>query len=114
MQLLGHLLKDLGELCATKTRRAICFAQDVTAVLRATLTLRDEQPLLTTRQFRLRANQLERRLDRLIDRQRNLTDPDNHRLTQRLRKQRAHLLRFLYLDILDATNNQAERMLRRP
>ena len=39
------------------------------------------------------------------------------RLAKRLRKQRAHLLRFLYLRFLyeegvDATNNQAKRMLR--
>jgi len=29
-----------------------------------------------------------------------------------LRKHRPHILRFLYIDDLDATNNQAERMLR--
>jgi hypothetical protein len=51
-------------------------------------------------------------LDHLIDARRQLTDPDNQRLAQRLRKQRAHLFRFLYSDGLDATNNQAERMLR--
>ncbi len=109
---LGHLLKDLGKLRETKTRGAIRFAQDVTAVLRAALAVRDEKPNLTPRQFRRRANQLKRRLDRLIDPQRQLTDPDNRRLAQRLRKQRAHLFRFLDLDGLDATNNQAERMLR--
>jgi len=109
---LGHLLKDLGKLRETKTRGAIRFAQDVTAVLRAALTLRDQKPRLTTRQFRVRAGRLERRLDHLIDPRRQLTDADNQRLAQRLRKQRAHLFRFLYLDGLDATNNQAERMLR--
>ena len=40
------------------------------------------------------------------------TDPDNARLARRLRKQRAHLLRFLDHDGLDATNNLAERELR--
>jgi transposase len=33
-------------------------------------------------------------------------------MAKRLRKQREHLLRFLYVEGLDATNNQAERMLR--
>ncbi len=109
---LGHLLKDLGKLRETKTRGAIRFAQDVTAVLRAALTLRDQKPTLTARQFRGRAHRLEQRLDQLIDPQRQLTDPDNLRLAHRLHKQRAHLFRFLYADNLDATNNQAERMLR--
>lgn len=51
-------------------------------------------------------------MDALIDPQRRLTDPDNVRLAKRLRKQRPHVLRFLYVEELDATNNQAERQLR--
>jgi hypothetical protein len=109
---LGHLLKDLAKLREIKTRGAIRFAQDVTAVLRAALTLREQKSSLTARQFRVRAGRLERRLDRLIDPRRQLTDPDNRRLAQRLHKQRLHLFRFLYIEDLDATNNQAERMLR--
>ncbi len=57
---LGHLLQNLGKLRETKTHGAIRFAQDVTAVLQAALVLRDEKPTLTPRQFRRRANQLER------------------------------------------------------
>jgi len=41
-----------------------------------------------------------------------MKDTDNIRFAKRLRKHRQHLLRFLYVDELDATNNQAERMLR--
>ena len=33
-------------------------------------------------------------------------------MAKRLRKQREHVLRFLYVDGLDATSDQAERMLR--
>ena len=48
----------------------------------------------------------------LIAPQRRLSDRDNARLAKRLRKHRPHLLRFLYVDELEATNNLAERMLR--
>lgn len=109
---LAHLLKDLSELTASKTGGAVRFARDVTAVLRAALTLRDQKPSLPPADFAAQAAQLEARLDALIDLRRQLTDADNLRFAKRLRKHREHLLRFLYVDGLDATNNQAERMLR--
>ena len=108
----GHLLKDLSELNASKTRGAVRFARDVTAVLRAALTWRDRKPTLPPADFAAQAAQLEAQLDGLIAARRQLTDADNARLAKRLRKHREHLLRFLYVDGLDATNNQAERMLR--
>jgi len=108
----GHLLQDLSELNASKTRGAVRFARDVTAVLRAALTLRDRKPTLPPADFAAQAAQLEAQLDGLIAARRQLTDADNARLAKRLRKHREHLLRFLYVDGLDATNNQAERMLR--
>ena len=108
----GHLLKDLSELNESKTRGAVRFARDVTAVLRAALALRDQKHTLAPADFAAQAAQLEAQLDALIDPRRQWTDPDNARLAKRLRKQREHLLRFLYVDGLDATNSQAERMLR--
>jgi hypothetical protein len=48
----------------------------------------------------------------VIAQQRRLSDRDNARLAKRLRKHRPHLLRFLYVDELEAINNLAERMLR--
>jgi RNase H-fold protein (predicted Holliday junction resolvase) len=48
----------------------------------------------------------------LIAASRRFSDPDNARFAKRLRKHRPHLLRFLYLDELEPTNNLAERMLR--
>jgi uncharacterized coiled-coil protein SlyX len=108
----GHLLKDLSVMRTTKTRGAVRFAQDVTALLRDALALRDQKPHLAVKRFRAQAMALEQRLDRLIDPKRKLTDPDNRRFAKRLRKQRPHLLRFLHADGLDPTNNQAERMLR--
>jgi transposase len=108
----GHLLKDLSELNESKTGGALRFARDVTATLRAALALRDQKRTLAPPDFAARAAQLETQLDALIDTRRQLTDPDNTRFAKRLRKHRQHLLRFLYVDGLDATNNQAERMLR--
>jgi len=108
----GHLLNDLSEIEASKTGRAVCFAREVTALLREALALKVDKPTLNADTFAQRANALETRLDALIDEKRRMTDPDNRRFAKRLRKQRPHLLRFLYVDELDATNNIAERRIR--
>src|SRR5262249_8980019 len=88
------------------------FAQEVIAVLRAALALRDQKAKLLPETFAGQATEIEQRLDALIDEKRRLTDPDNRRIAKRLRKPREHWLRFLYVEGLDATNNRAERMLR--
>jgi hypothetical protein len=62
--------------------------------------------------FFQRTQTLEAQLDVLIASKRRLSDRDNARFAKRLRKHRPHLLRFLYVDALEATNNLAERMLR--
>jgi hypothetical protein len=108
----GHLLRNLREIEARKTRGAVRFARDVTALLRAAIALKAAKADLADAVFMERAAGLETRLDTLIAQRRRFTDPDNARFAQRLRKHREHLLRFLYVDGLDATNNQAERMLR--
>jgi len=108
----GHLLKDLSDLNERKTGGAARFAREVTDVLRAALRLRDQKQRLPVADFAVQAAQLEARLDALIDTRRQLTDADNARFAKRLRKHREHRLRFLYLAGLNATNNQAERMLR--
>jgi len=109
---LSHLLKDLKEMEESKTGRAVRFARDGTAILRAALVLKAEKPNLDPATFAQRAKTLETRLDTLISKQRRLKDLQNARFAKRLRKHRPHLLRFLYLDGLDATNNLAERQLR--
>ena len=108
----GHLLRNLSEIEASKTRGAVRFARNVTALLREALRLKAEKPDLPEKMFIERATALEERLDHLIHKRRRFTDPDNARFAKRLRKHREHLLRFLYVDGLDATNNQAERQLR--
>lgn len=108
----AHLLKDLNAMEESKTGRAAWFARDGTTLLRAALALKKEKLSLDPAIFAQRAQALETRLDALIARQRNLKDRDNLRFAKRLRKHRPHLLRFLYVDDLDATNNLAERQLR--
>ena len=109
---LSHLLKDLKEMEESKTGRAVHFARDGTAVLRAALALKAEKTSLDPATFAQRAQALETQLDVLISKRRKLKDRDNVRFARRLRKHRPHLLRFLYVDGLDATNNLAERQLR--
>ena len=108
----GHLLHTLSEMEASKTRGAVRFARQVTALLREAIQLKTEKPDLPSDVFAERAATFEQRLDALVHTRRRFTDPDNARFAKRLRKHRDHLLRFLYVDGLDATNNQAERMLR--
>ncbi len=108
----AHLLRNLSDIEDLKTGRAICFSRDVTALLREALVLKKEKLNLNPEVFAQQAADLETRLDALIDETRRMTDPDNLRFAKRLRKHRSHLLRFLYVEGLDATNNQAERQLR--
>ena len=108
----GHLLKDLKEMKESKSGRALHFARQVTIVLQEALALKAEKSRLDPFTFYQRTQALESRLDILIAPQRRLSDRDNARFAKRLRKHRPHLLRFLYVDELEATNNLAERMLR--
>jgi len=108
----SHLLKDLKGMEESKTGRAVHFAQQLTILLRTALALKAEKAKLDPVTFAQRAQALETQLDTLISKHRNLKDRDNLRFARRLRKHRPHLLRFLYVDGLDATNNLAERQLR--
>jgi len=109
---LSHLLTDLKQMQENKTGRGLHFARQMTILLQQALALKTEKPTLDPFTFAQRAQALETRLDLLIAPQRRFTDRDNACFAKRLRKHRPHLLRFLYVDGLEATNNQAERMLR--
>jgi len=109
---MSHLLKDLNEMKETKSGRALQFARQMTTVLQEALELKKQKSSLDPFTFYQRAQELETRLDALIAPQRRLKDRDNARFAKRLRKHRPHLLRFLYVNELDATNNLAERMIR--
>jgi transposase len=109
---LSHLLKDLKEMKESKSGRALQFARQMTTVLQEALALKKLKSSLDPFTFFQHARDLEARLDALIAPQRKLSDCDNARFAKRLRRHRPHLLRFLYIRELDATNNLAERMLR--
>jgi len=109
---LAHLLRDLKDMQEVKRSGAVRFARDGTALLKAALALKKDKPTLASAEFERRAAELEEKLDRLIARKRYLHDADNRRFARRLHRHREHLLRFLYVDELDATNNLAERQLR--
>jgi hypothetical protein len=108
----AHFLDDLAKLAREKTRGAVRFPRALAQLLREALALRDAQPTLTAATFAAQVQQLEAKLDALIAEGRRFTDPDNARFAQRLRKQRRHLLRFLQVEGVEATNNRAERALR--
>ncbi len=109
---MSHLLKDLKEMKESKNGRALQFARQMTTVLQEALELKKQKSSLDPFTFYQRARDLEARLDALIAPKRRLSDRDNARFARRLRKHRPHLLRFLYVNELDATNNLAERMIR--
>ena len=108
----SHLLTDLKEMKESKSGRALQFARQMPLVLQEALALKRQKSSLDPFTFFQRARDLETRLDALIAPQRRLSDHDNARFAKRLRKHRPHLLRFLYVNELDATNNLAERMIR--
>jgi len=108
----AHFLRELAKLAREKTRGAVRFPQALATLLREALAVRDEQPTLDRATFEVRLQQLEAQLDVLIAEGRRFTDPDNARMAKRLRKQRRHLLRFLQVEGVEATNNRAERALR--
>ena len=108
----AHLLRNLSEIEARKTRGAVRFARNVTQLLKDALQLKAGKAELPPAVFVEHAAALEERLDKLCHERRRFTDPDNARFAKRLRKHRDHLLRFLYVDELNATNNLAERQLR--
>jgi hypothetical protein len=107
-----HFLRKLKALETEKTKGAVRFPRDVSAVLRSALALKKEKPSLSVRTFRGRLKRIERRLDVLINADRNFTDEDNRRFAKRLRKQRKHLFGFLHHEEVPADNNLAERKLR--
>jgi transposase len=108
----AHLLRELGRLQREKKRGAVRFPRELAGLLREALALREEKGRREPAEFEARLQELEAKLDARIAEKRRFTDRDNARLARRLRKQRRHLLRFLRVEGVEATNNRAERALR--
>lgn len=108
----AHFLKELRKLEGEKSRGAVRFPRALAGVLREALALREERSSLDASTFRAKVQEVEGKLDTLIAASRKFSDADNARFAKRLRKQRPHLLRFLEMAGVEATNNRAERALR--
>ena len=107
---LGHLLKRCSRMALLENEAAVAFSQEVARLLRRAIQLKERKTEMSSHGYRVARGQLEAALDRLLSRE--VSDPEAAKLVRLLMKQRAHLLTFLYVDEVDATNNIAERRIR--
>jgi transposase len=107
---LGHLLKRCSQMALLESEAAVAFSQQVTALLRRAIQLRARQTAMSRHGYRVARGKVEAAVDRLLAQE--VTDLESAKLVKLLTKQRAHLLTFLYVDEVDATNNLAERRIR--
>jgi hypothetical protein len=108
----AHLLRELHELATTKHGAVAAWARELMTLLRDALTLKAGATDLRAPGYEAAATELEERLDRLIAGAGRSRDADRARLGRRLARHRVEILRFLYLEEVEATNNRAERGLR--
>jgi len=112
---LSHLLKNLSEVEKTKRGRALSFTRGLKKTLREGLELWHEHRdgKLGWNEFRKRGKKLAGRLDHQL-RERVLSDADNQRMLEGIRKQHqsGRVLLFLEIPEVEPTNNRAERGLR--
>lgn len=107
---LGHLLKRCSKIAALESEEAVVFSRKVAHLLRRAIQLKERKNGMSPHGYRVARGKLEAALDRLLARE--VTDPEIVKLVKLLTKQRPHLLTFLYVDEVDATNNIAERRIR--
>jgi transposase len=108
---LGHIIHEMSDLLAEKKSFARSFLREALSIFRDAITLKPRKASLRPSTYQGLATRIEKRLNGLLRRE-SLTDPDNLRLQKRFHRQREHLLRFLYHDEVQPTNNHAERQIR--
>ena len=110
---LGHLLRNLSEVVASKRGRARCFGARLMVLLREGLALWHARGELGADEVRTRTQLLDEQLTDHL-RRRILRDDDNQRLLDGigLQHDRGRLLLFLTRPGVEPTNNRAERILR--
>jgi len=110
---LAHLLRNASDVEKRKTGRAREFSRKLKQLLRTALALRAARPQLDAATYADEAREMEAQLTHHL-RNRILRDDDNQTLLNGVGTQqdRGHLLRFLFQDGVEATNNRAERDLR--
>ena len=93
-----------------ESEEAVAFSQKVARLLRRASQLKERKDVMSPHGYRVARGKLEATIDRLLAQE--VTDPENVKLVKLLTKQRPHLLTFLYVDQVDATNNVSERRIR--
>jgi len=109
---IGHLLRRCHELIAGGSRGAIVFPQQIKAVLKEGLAIRDRRDAgtLTPAAVADEALRLSAHMDDLLCRRRG--NVENRRLSDHLWRNRDHLFTFLTEPGIDATNYRAEQAIR--
>jgi transposase len=106
----GHLLRRCATLIESGNPAAVRFSEQAASLLRGALKLKERKATLGAQGYRVACGRLEAAWDRLLDR--SYRHADTVRFVKLLRKQRAYLFTFLYIDAVAPTNNAAERELR--
>jgi transposase len=107
---LGHLLRRCSKMALLESEEAVTFSQEVAHLLRRAIQLKERKTDMQPHGYRVARGKIEAALDRVVAHESN--DPEVAKLVKLLTKQRPHLLTFLYVDEVDATNNIAERRIR--
>jgi len=119
---LGHVLNRCSRIALTESAEAVAFSQKVAHLLRRAIQLKERKSEMSPHGYRVAVGKLEAALDRLLAQESancadslsptSPPDPESAKLVRLLTKQRPHLLTFLYVDEVDATNNISERRIR--
>jgi transposase len=107
---LGHLLNRCGKIALLESEEAVTFSRKVAHLLRRAIQLKERKAKMGSHGYRVARGKIEAALNRLLAGESQ--DPEVAKLIRLLTKQRRHLLTFLYVDEVDATNNIAERRIR--
>lgn len=109
---LVHLLRELKRVENYKSTNDnwATFKETLKTLLQDAFQLKRDKAIIPLETYVSSRNELERRLDRLLDFQSE--NVEVKRLVKRLRKYRASLLTFLYHDEVPFDNNHAERNIR--
>lgn len=109
---LAHILRRLKALSASEQAAHLALASGMTALLKDAIALGRQRGAVDGDSYNEAAAALEVRLDQLVAEHISDADDDGARMARHLTKHRDHLLRFLYHEGIDPTNNVGERDLR--
>jgi len=109
----GHLLRHCSDIAdQPRPDTAIQLSQQVARLLRGAITLKQQKQTHPPWFYHRACARLEQAFDRLLDKAGEPADEAARRLVNLLRKQRHRLFIFLYNDLVQPTNNAAERAIR--